>query len=45
MPHVGDAPDLRVEEVVRVVDDALKVGLAEAHPLTVREWKGHVPRG
>ena len=34
---VRDPPDLREEQVVRVVDDPLHVGLSESHALAVRK--------
>ena len=37
LAQVRHAPDLRVEEVIRVIHDALQVRLAEAHTLAVGE--------
>src|SRR5690242_8597119 len=39
LPEVRDATDLRVQEVVRVVDDLLGVRLPEAHTLAECEWE------
>ena len=39
--QIGNASDLREEEVIPVVDDPLQVCLAETHPLAMREWKIH----
>ena len=43
--EIGDAADLGEEQVVRVVDDALKVRLAIADALAVSEGEFHAPAG
>jgi hypothetical protein len=41
LAEVGDAPDLREEEVIRVVHDTLEIRFAEADSLAMRESKRH----
>jgi len=44
-PQIRDAADLGEQEIVRVIHDALEVGLAVAHALAMREREIHEPRG